>query len=79
MTIHIHISDLEEDMRKLYLENKVTNLSIDYMYNSIMGWVGTAEVKVFSFDNFFKSDNRYNTYNLYKNETEIIIELISTK
>lgn len=79
MIVHIHISELNEDMRKLYLEDKVENLSIDYAYNSIMGWVNNVEVKVFSFDNYFKSDNRYNTYNLYKNKTEIIVEIISTK
>jgi hypothetical protein len=79
MILHIHISELEEDMRKLYLENKVGHLSIDYAYNAIMGWDGTAEIKVFSFDNYFKSDNRYNTYNLYKNKTEIIVEIVSTK
>lgn len=66
-------------MRKLYLEDKVGHLSIDYAYNSIMGWVNNVEVKVFSFDDYFKSDNRYNTYNLYKNKTEIIVEMISTK
>lgn len=79
MTLHINISELDEDMRKLYLEDKVTNLSIDYMYNAIMGWVGTVEVKLFSFDNFFKSDNRYNSYNLYKNKSEIVVEFISTR
>jgi hypothetical protein len=79
MILHIHISELNEDMRKLYLEDKVENLSIDYAYNSIMGWVNNVEVKVFSFDNYFKSDNRYNTYNLYKNKTEIIVDITSTK
>ena len=79
MIVHIHISELNEDMRKLYLEDKVGHLSIDYAYNSIMGWVNNVEVKVFSFDDYFKSDNRYNTYNLYKNKTEIIVEMISTK
>ena len=79
MIVHIHISELKEDIRKLYLEDKVENLSIDYAYNSIMGWVNNVEVKVFSFDDYFKSDNRYNTYNLYKNKTEIIVEMISTK
>jgi SRSO17 transposase len=79
MIVHIHISELKEDIRKLYLEDKVGHLSIDYAYNSIMGWVNNVEVKVFSFDDYFKSDNRYNTYNLYKNKTEIIVEMISTK
>ena len=79
MIVHIHISELKEDIRKLYLEDKVGHLSIDYAYNSIMGWVNNVEVKVFSFDDYFKSDNRYNTYNIYKNKTEIIVEMISTK
>ena len=79
MIVHIHISELKEDIRKLYLEDKVGHLSIDYAYNSIMGWVNNVEVKVFSFDDYLKSDNRYNAYNLYKNKTEIIVEMISTK
>jgi len=79
MILHIHISEIEEDMRKLYLEDKVGHLSIDYAYNSIMGWNGTAEIKVFSFDKYFKADNRYNTYNIYRNKTEILVEIIPIK
>ena len=66
-------------MRKLYLEDKVGYLSIDYAYNSIMGWNGTAELTVFSFNKYFKTDNKYNTYNIYKNKTEILVEIIPTK
>lgn len=79
MILHIHISEMQEDMRKLYLEDKVGHLSIDYAYNAIMGWDGNVEFKVFSFDKYFKVDNRYNTYNIYKNKTEILVEIIPTK
>lgn len=66
-------------MRKLYLEDKVGHLSIDYACNSIMGWDDNVEIKVFSFDKYFKADNRYNTYNIYRNKTEILVEIIPTK
>ena len=75
MTIHIPISDLKPKVRELYLENKIQSLGIDYAPNTIMGWVGKEEIEVFNFSKVCKMDNRWTGYNLYKNETEIIIEI----
>ena len=75
MTIHIPISDLKPEVKKLYLENKIKSLGIDYQPNAIMGWVGKEEIEVFNFSKVCKMDNRWTGYNLYKNETEIIVEI----
>ena len=75
MTIHIPISDLKPKIKKLYLENKIESLGIDYQPNAIMGWVDKEEIEVFNFSKVCKMDNRWTGYNLYKNETEIVIEI----
>ena len=75
MTIHISISDLEPNVRELYLENKIQSLGIDYAPNSIMGWVGKEEIEVFNFSKVCKLDNRWTGYKLYQNKTEIIVEI----
>jgi len=67
MTIHIPISDLEPNVKKLYLENKIKSLGIDYQPNAIMGWVDKEEIEVFNFSKVCKMDNRWTGYNLYKN------------
>lgn len=79
MTIHIPASALDLKTKKLYLEGKLRNLSIDYHPNSIMGWNGDEQVTVFSFDKICKLDNRFTSYNLYQNKTEIIIEIVGYK
>ena len=75
MTIHISISDLEPKVKQLYLEDKIESLSIDYMPNAIMGWVGKEEIEVFNFSKVCKMDNRWTGYKLYENKTEIIVEI----
>lgn len=76
MTIHIPISDLTPDVRKLYLENKlVGGLSIDYAPNALVSWYDGRELVVFRFDKICKMDNRWTGYTIHKNKTEIIIEI----
>lgn len=75
MIIHIPISDLEPEIKKLYLENKIESLAIDYQPNAIMGWVDNEEIEVFNFSKVCKMDNRWTGYKLYENKTEIIIEI----
>jgi hypothetical protein len=79
MVLHIHISEIKPDLRKRFLENEIKGLSIDYAFNAVMGHVNNEEVKVVDFSNYFRVDNRNNTYNLYRTLTEIIIEIIPTK
>lgn len=75
MIIHIPVSDLDPNVRKLYLENRIKHLGIDYAPNSIMGWCEEEEIEVFNFDRVCKLDNRWTGYEIYKNRTEIIIEI----
>lgn len=75
MTIHIPISDLEPNVRKLYLENRITQLGIDYQPNSIMGWCDKEEIEVFNFSRVCKMDNRWTGYEVHESKTEIIIEI----
>lgn len=79
MVLHIHISEMKPEMRKRFLENEIKGLSIDYAFNAVMGFIDDEEVKVVDFSNYFRVDNRGNTYNLYRTLTEIVIEIIPTK
>lgn len=76
MTIHIAISDLKPNIRNLYLEDKILDLSIDYQPNSIVGRVDDNEIEVFNFNKVFKMDNRYSSYKIHKRKTELIIEIL---
>lgn len=76
MTIHIPISDLEPNVRKLYLEDRlVGGLSIDYSPNALVSWCDGKEITVFSFNKICKMDNRWTGYQVRENKTEIIIEI----
>jgi len=79
MVLHIHISEMKPEIRKRFLENEIKGLSIDYAFNAVMGFIDDEEVKVVDFSNYFRVDNRSNTYNLYSTLTEIVIEIIPTK
>jgi hypothetical protein len=77
MTIHIPISDLEPIVKKLYLEDRlIGGLSIDYSPNALVGWCDGKEIIVFSFNKICKMDNRWTGYQIHRNKTEIIIEII---
>jgi hypothetical protein len=75
MTIHISVYDLEPKIRKLYLQKQITQLGIDYAPNSIMGWCDNKEIEVFNFSKICRMDNRWSSYEIHQNITEIIIEI----
>jgi len=75
MTIHISIYDLEPNVRKLYLENKIKSIGIDYQPNSIVGWYEGEDIEVFNFSKVCRMDNRWSSYEIHQNQTEIIIEI----
>jgi len=79
MTIHIPVSNLNSKIKELYLEHKLKEFGIDYQPNSIVAWYGEEEVEVFNFSRICKLDNRYTSYNLFLNKTEIIIEIVGYK
>ena len=76
MTIHIPLVDLTEQIRKLYLEDKIKGMGIDYVPNAIMGWVDDREVEVFNFGKVCKMDNRWSGYELYCSPTGIVIDIV---
>ena len=77
MTIHIPIAEIKKDVRKLYLEKKLTHLSIDYAPNHLTGSFDGKEVVVYDFTPILRLDNRFCSNNLYENNTEIVVELIT--
>ena len=79
MTIHIPVSSLSSKIKELYLEQKLKGFGIDYQPNSITAWYKEEEIEVFNFDKICKLDNRYTSYNLFLNKTEIIIEIVGYK
>ena len=79
MTIHIPVSSLDSKIRELYLEEKLKDFGIDYQPNSLMAWYGEEEIEVFNFNKICKLDNRYTSYNLFRNKTEIILEIVGYK
>jgi hypothetical protein len=79
MTIHIPVSSLDVNIKKLYLEEKLKGFGIDYQPNCLMAWYGEEEVEVFNFNKICKLDNRYTSYNLFTNKTEIILEIVGYK
>ena len=77
MTIHIPVSSFNQKAKKLYLEEKISGIGIDYHPNSIMGWYDGKEIELFCFKKvFIWMDNRHTSYNLYLNKTEIILEIV---
>ena len=80
MTIHIPVSHFNERAKKLYLENKLKGIGIDYQPNALMGWYEDEEIEIFSFKKVFMwMDNRYTSYKIYQNKTEIILEIVGVK
>lgn len=49
------------------------NLSIDYMYNSLMGWYKGKEYQVYNFSHICKMDNRWSSYQITEQDSNIII------
>jgi len=78
MTIHIPISSLDSKVKKLYLEEKLKSFGIDYQPNSLTAWY-KEEIEVFNFNKICKLDNRFTSYEIYLNKTEIILEIVGYK
>lgn len=78
MTVHIHISELSEEVQRLYLEDKIISVHIDYAPSCLMGWVkGTnKEIVVYNFSKFANLVNKHKDYHIYRSKTEIIINII---
>jgi hypothetical protein len=73
MTIHIPISYLDPQIKKLYLEGKLIDISVDYACNALMSFHDEKEIIVYSFDKYLRLDNRLKGHTLFKHKTEIVL------
>lgn len=78
MTLHIPFEDFNEDIKSFYLNKEIKSIAIDYEYNNICGYIGDKEVEIFSFNKYFKADNRYSSYELYITPEYIVVEYINS-
>ena len=78
MTLHIPFEDFNEDIKTSYLKEEIKSIGIDYEYNNICGYIGDKEVEIFSFNKYFKADNRYSSYELYLTPQCIVVEYINS-
>jgi len=79
MLLQIPFTSLNKDIKHDFLNNKIKGIGIDYQYNGIYGYIDGKEVELYSFNSFFRADNRWNTYEIYCFDTGIQIEFIDTK
>ena len=79
MNIDIPFRLLNENIKKDYLAGNIVGIGIDYQFNGIYGYIGDKEVEVFSFNPYFRADNRFNSYEIYISNRGILIELTSSK
>lgn len=79
MIIFISILELTDEVRKLYLENKIHSIHIDYAPSCLMGWIGEkdkmTEIVVYDFSRFAQLVNKHKNYTIYTDTVNIIIKI----
>ena len=78
MTVEIFYHDMEEDIAQMFTSNEFASISIDYMFNSVMGWKDGKEFTIFDFTPFCRLDNRFNSYELEWDCDKIVIDFEKT-
>jgi hypothetical protein len=77
MYLLIHIHELPEQFHHPNSMDRLYNLGIDYMTNSLDAIVDGVEVRIFNFDSVgIKLDNRFNHYEISKGQAGIMINII---
>ena len=74
MTVEIYYHDMEEDIAQMFTSNEFVSISIDYMFNAVMGWKDEKEFTIFDFTPFCRLDNRFNSYELEWDCDKIVID-----
>lgn len=74
MLVTLHHSDFNQQIKKLFLENKLKHYSIDYETNNLLAWYEDVEYEVYNFTRVCRLDNRYVSYDIYIGPTEILLE-----
>lgn len=78
MTLYIPFEDFNDDIKTSYLKEEILSIAIDYQYNNICGYIGDKEVEIFSFNKYFRADNRYSSYELHLTPQCIVVEYINS-
>jgi hypothetical protein len=75
ITLSLH-TDISPEIVDLILDGKLEGgFSIDYALNALISFVDEKEVIIFSFDKYFKLDNRWSTYKIEEMGTKLVIIL----
>ena len=75
MTIEITTNEFNPEIREMFDKKLFESISIDYMYNAVMGWSEGVEYVIIDFDKYFRLDNRFNTYELETHSDKIVIDI----
>jgi hypothetical protein len=79
MLIWIPIDDISEDIRYPLGTGLVKNCCIDYATNCIHGYIGSEEIVIFNFGDYFWNSNKFNNYAMSVGLSGITINLKSTR
>jgi hypothetical protein len=69
---------MEEDIAQMFTSNEFVSISIDYMFNAVMGWKDGKEFVIYDFSPICKLDNRKHTYELEWDCDKIVIDFEKT-
>lgn len=74
MTVEIYYHDMEESIAEMFTSNEFVSISIDYMFNAVMGWKDGKEFTIFDFTPICRLDNRKSGYRLEWDCDKIVID-----
>ena len=74
MRIIIDHNDLQEDIAHMLDTNQFESISIDYVFNAVMGWKNGEEITIHDFSPYLRLDNRFSSYELEVNFGNIVID-----
>ena len=74
MTVEIFYHDMEEDIAEMFSSNEFVSISIDYMFNAVMGWKDGKEFVIYNFSPICRLDNRKHTYELEWDCDKIVVD-----
>jgi hypothetical protein len=78
MTVEISYHDMEESIAEMFTSNEFVSISIDYMFNAVMGWKDGKEYNIYDFTPICRLDNRKSSYELEWDCDKIVIDFEKT-
>ena len=79
MNITIYHNELQDHIVDMLDNDEFESVSIDYMFNAIMGWKDGEEITIYDFTPILKLDNRFSDYELELNYGNITIDFITSQ